>query len=75
MSEKVDKAAANLKNGGAKAKAGGARLVSLAKDPDMQAKARKVIEEGQNLYRAITSPEAKAAYRHVVEIIDKARKK
>jgi hypothetical protein len=75
MAGKADKAAAFLKNGGDKAKANGARLHSLAMDPEMQAKFKKVVDEGRNLYRAVTSPEAKEAYRHVAEIINKTRKK
>lgn len=75
MSGKMDKAAAMLKNGGAKAKANGAKLYSLATDPDKQAKARKLVEDGKKVYQAATSPEAKEAYRHAAEIINKARKK
>lgn len=75
MSGKVDKAAAILKSGGAKAKANGAKLYSLAMDPEMQAKARKLVEDGKKVYRAATSPEAKQAYRQAAKIINKARKK
>lgn len=75
MSGNANKAAAMLKNSGAKAKANGARLQSLATDPEMHAKVRKVVDEGRNLYRAATSPEAKEAYRHAAEIINKLRKK
>jgi hypothetical protein len=75
MSRKVDKAAAILKNGGAKAKANGAKLYLLATDPEMQAKAKKLVDDGKKVYRAATSPEAKRAYRQAAEIIKKARKK
>lgn len=75
MAGKADKAAALLKSGGDKAKAGGTKLYSLAKDPEMQAKAKKLLEDGKRMYRAATSPEAKQAYRHAAEIINKARKK
>lgn len=59
MAEKVNKAAALLKDTKVKAKASGARLYSLAKDPDRQAKAKKLLEDGKKVYRAATSPEAK----------------
>lgn len=75
MAEKADRAAAFLKSGGDKVKAGGTKLYSLAKDPEVQAKGTKLLENGKSLYRAATSPEAKEAYRHVAEIIKKARKK
>ena len=75
MAGKADIAAALLKSGGDKVKAGGTRLYSLAKDPEMQAKAMKLLEDGKGMYRAATSPEAKQAYRRAAEIINKARKK
>jgi hypothetical protein len=75
MAGKADNAAALLKSGGDKAKAGGTKLYSLAKDPEMQAKAMKLLEDGKGMYRAATSPEAKQAYRHAAEIIRKARKR
>jgi hypothetical protein len=75
MAGKADRAAAFLKSSGDKAKAGGTKLYSLAKDPEMQAKAKKLLEDGKRMYRAATSPEAKQAYRHAAEIISKARKK
>lgn len=75
MAGKVDKAAAFLRNGGDKVKAGGTKLYSLAKDPEMQAKGMKLLEDGKRMYRAATSPEAKQAYRHAADIIKKARKK
>jgi hypothetical protein len=71
----VDKAAAILKNGGIKARASGAKLYSLATDPEMQAKAKKLVDDGKKVYRDSTSPEAKRAYRQAAEIINKARKK
>jgi hypothetical protein len=75
MLGKADKAAALLKNGGDKAKAGGTKLYSLAKDPEVQAKTAKLLEDGKRLYRAATSPEAKQAYRRAAEFINKTRKK
>ena len=75
MSGKLDQAAALLKNGGAKAKANGAKLHSLATDPEMQTKLRKIAGEGMRVYRAVTSPEARQAYRQAAQILDKARRK
>lgn len=75
MAEKVNKAAALLKDTKLKAKAGGAKLYALAKDPETQAKAKKLLEDGKKMYRAATSPEAKESYRQAAEIIKKARKK
>ncbi|UZX02218.1 hypothetical protein F8G81_06000 [Arthrobacter sp. CDRTa11] len=75
MSGKVDKAAAVLKKGGTKAKAGGAKLYSIATDPEMQARSRKLLDDGKKVYRAATSPEARRAYRQASELIKKARKK
>jgi hypothetical protein len=75
MAGKADKAAAFLKSGGEKAKAGGAKLYSLAKDPEVQAKAKQLLEDGKKVYRAATSPEAKQAYRQAAQIMNKARKK
>ncbi|MCO4239487.1 hypothetical protein NG702_19120 [Pseudarthrobacter sp. MDT3-28] len=75
MAGRADKAAAFLKSGGDKAKAGGSKIYALAKDPEMQAKAMKLLEDGKKMYRAATSPEAKQAYRQAAEIINKARKK
>lgn len=75
MPEKANKAAALLKDTKVKAKANGAKLYSLAKDPAAQAKARKLLADGKKLYLAATSPEAKKAYRQAAEIIKKARKK
>ncbi|WP_454697860.1 hypothetical protein [Arthrobacter humicola] len=75
MAGKVNKAAALLIDTKDKAKAGGAKLYFLAKDPDTQAKAKKLFADGKRMYRAATSPEAKAAYRQAAEIIKKARKK
>jgi hypothetical protein len=74
MTGKADKAAL-FKSGGDKAKAAFTKLYSLAKDPEMQAMATKRLEDGKRIYRAATSPEAKQAYRHVAEFINKTRKK
>jgi hypothetical protein len=75
MADKVNTPAALLKDIKVKATAGGAKLYTLAKDPDTQAKAKKLLEDGKKMYRAATSPEAKEAYRHLAEILKKARKK
>jgi hypothetical protein len=75
MAEKADKAAAAMKDVGQKAKAATTRLYVLAKDPEMQAKAGKLLEDGKKMYRAATSPEAKEAYRKAAEVINNMRKK
>lgn len=75
MAGKADKAAAAIKDGGQKAKAAAAKAYALAKDPEMQAKAEKLFEDGKKLYRAATSPEAKEAYRKAAEVINKVRKR
>lgn len=75
MAGKADKAAASMKDGGQKVKVAAAKLYALTKDPETQAKALKLLEDGKRMYRAATSPEAKQAYRQAVEIINKARKK
>jgi hypothetical protein len=75
MAAKADKAAAAMKDGGQKAKAAAAKLYALAKDPEAQAKAEKLFDDGKKLYRAATSPEAKEAYRKAAEVINKMRKK
>lgn len=75
MAGKADKAAALLKNGGDQAKAGGAKLYALAKDPEVQAKAAKLLQESKRMYLAATTPEAKQAYRQAAEFINKSRKK
>lgn len=75
MSGNAENTAAMLKNDGAKAKAGGAKMQAIATDPDVQAKVRKIVDEGNKIYRAVTSPEARRAYRHAAKVINKARKK
>jgi hypothetical protein len=75
MAARADKAAAAMKDGGQKAKAAAAKLYALAKDPETQAKAGKLLDDGKKLYRAATSPEAKEAYRKAAEVINKMRKK
>lgn len=75
MAGKADKAASLLKDGGHKAKAAAVNLYTLAKDPETQAKGKKLLEDGKKMYRAATSPEAKEAYRKAAEFINKARKK
>ncbi len=73
MAGRADKAAALIKDRGHKAKAAASKLYVLAKDPEVQAKAGKLLEDGKKMYRAATSPEAKEAYRKAAEIIRKAR--
>lgn len=75
MAEVGNKAAAALKNGGAKAKASAAKLYALAKDPDVQARIKGLADDGKKIYGAATSPEAKQAYRQAAEFIKKTRKK
>ncbi len=75
MAGKGDKAAAFLRDGGAKAKATVAKIYSIAKDPATQAKAKKLVDRGRKVYQAVTSPEAQRAYRQAAELIKKARKK
>ncbi|MBT2596215.1 hypothetical protein [Arthrobacter sp. ISL-72] len=75
MAEIGNKAAAALKNGGAKAKNGAAKLYAIAKDPAVQARIKGLADDGKKIYTAVTSPEAKRAYRQAAEIIKKTRKK
>jgi hypothetical protein len=75
MAGKASKAAAVMKDGGQKAKTAAAKLYALAKDPETQAKAGKLLADGKKMYRAATSPEAKEAYRKATEVINKMRKK
>ncbi|MDQ0617376.1 hypothetical protein [Arthrobacter globiformis] len=75
MAGKADKAVAVMKDGGQKAKDAAAKLYALAKDPETQAKAGKLLEDGKKMYRAATSPEAKEAYRKAAEVKNKMRKK
>ena len=75
MPGKADTTAALYKSGGDKAKAAGLKLYSLAKGPEMQAMAARRLEDGRRIYRAATSPEAKEAYRHAAQFINRARKK
>jgi hypothetical protein len=75
MAEVGNKAAAALKNGGAKAKATGDKLYALAKDPEVQARIRGLAEDGKKIYAVVTSPEAKQAYRQAAEFVRKTRRK
>ena len=75
MAENGHKAAALLKNSGTIARTAATKLYALAKDPEVQAKAKELAEDGKRMYRAATSPEAKQAYRQVADLIKKARKK
>lgn len=75
MSGRADKAAGALKDGGQRAKAAATKLYALAQDPEVQAKAGKLLEDGKKLYRVATSPEAKVAYRKAADFIRKAQKK
>lgn len=75
MAGKADKAAAFIKDGGQKAKAAATKVYVLAKEPETQAKARKLFADGKKIYRAATSPQAEETYRKVAAVIDKMRKK
>lgn len=74
MTNRGDKALRMIKNGGANLRSGGEILYSLAKDPAVQAKVRNMVADGQKLYRAASSPEARQAYRQAAEFIRKTRK-
>lgn len=75
MAGRADQAAAAIRSGGQKAKAAAAKAHALATDPEIQAKARQLLDDGQKLYRAATSPEAKEAYRKAAEVVNKLRKR
>lgn len=75
MAGRADRAAALIKDGGQKARAAASKVYGLAKDPEVQAKAGKLLEDGKKMYRVATSPEAKEAYRKAAEIIKRARKR
>jgi hypothetical protein len=75
MSGRTDKAVGALKDGGQRAKAAATKLYALAQDPEVQAKAAKLLENGKKAYRVAISPEAKEAYRKAAQFINKARKK
>ncbi|WP_157366370.1 hypothetical protein [Arthrobacter sp. Soil763] len=75
MSGNAEKAAALLKNSGAKAKAAAGKLRDLATDPEVQAKVKKAADEGKKVYDAVTSPKAMEFYRQAAELIKKTRKK
>lgn len=75
MSGRAEKATDAMKDGGQRAKAAASKLYALAQDPELQAKAGKLLEDGKKLYRVAISPEAKEAYRRAAEFINKARKK
>lgn len=75
MSGIGNKAAAVLKNGGAKAKANGDKLYALAKDPVVQARVKGLAEEGKKIYAVVTSTEAKQACRQAADFVRKTRKK
>ncbi|WP_217496200.1 hypothetical protein [Arthrobacter sp. 24S4-2] len=47
----------------------------MAADPAVQAKAKMLTETGKTVYQAVTSPEAKRAYRQAAEVTGKMRKK
>ena len=74
MPSKGEKALGLVRNGGAKLKSGSEKLYSLAKDPAVQAKVQNMIADGQKIYRAATSPEAKQAYKQAAEFVRKTRK-
>lgn len=74
MPSKGEKALGLVRNGGAKLKSGSEKLYSLAKDPAVQAKVKNMITDGQKIYRAATSTEAKQAYKQAAEFVRKTRK-
>lgn len=75
MAGKGYKAVDLLKNSGTMARTTATKLYLLAKDPEVQAKAKKLAEDGKRMYQAATSPEAKRAYRQTADFIKKARNK
>lgn len=75
MSGRAEKATDAMKDGGQRAKAAASKVYALAQDPEVQAKAGKLLEDGKKLYRVAISPEAKEAYRKAAEFMNKARKK
>ncbi|MET4096235.1 hypothetical protein [Arthrobacter sp. UYCu712] len=75
MAGSADKVAGAFKAGGAHAKAVGAKAYGMATDPAVQAKAKRLYEDGAKIYRAANSPEAKKALRQVAEVLKKIRKK
>ena len=75
MAEIGNRASAAMQKGGAKAKARAVKLYALATDPDVQARIKKLADDGKKIYGAATSPEARRAYQQAAEIIKKARKK
>lgn len=72
---KADKVAAVIRVGGATAKQAAAKAYDLSSDPLIQAKARKLAENGAKFYRAANSPEARRAYRQAADFFSKTRKK
>jgi hypothetical protein len=71
----ADKVAGAIKAGGAKVKQAAAKVHDLTTDPVVQAKARKLAEDGAKFYRAANSPEARRAYRQAADFFSKTRKK
>ncbi|EMY33908.1 hypothetical protein D477_012545 [Arthrobacter crystallopoietes BAB-32] len=69
------RAAAFMRDGGAKAKDAGARIFAIAKDPATQEKAKKLVDDGRKVYQALTSPEAKRLYRQAAERIRRVQKR
>lgn len=59
MAGRTDKAAALIKDGGHKAKAAASKLYVLAKDPEVQAKAGKLLEDGKKMYGRQQVPQPK----------------
>lgn len=71
----ADNVAGAIKAGGANVKQAAAKAHDLTTDPVVQAKARKLAEDGAKFYRAANSPEAGRACRQAADFFRKARKK
>ncbi|MCU1574256.1 MAG: hypothetical protein JWO93_2338 [Micrococcaceae bacterium] len=75
MAGTTDKVAGAIKAGGARVKQAAAKVHDVTTDPVVQAKARKLAENGAKFYRAANSPEARRAYRQAADFFSKTRKK
>jgi hypothetical protein len=71
----ADKVADAIKAGSGKVKQAAAKVYDLTTDPVVQAKARRLAENGARFYRAANSPEARRAYRQAADFFSKTRKK
>ena len=75
MAGTADKVAGAIKAGDLKVKQAAAKVHGLTTDPAVQAKARKLAEDGAKFYRAANSPEARRAYRQAADFFIKTHKK